>query len=75
VGTLVSPVGAGFSAPLPERVAPEYPTGPSAAERTRALVLSTLKSRALRRHLDQADVVHYPFTVPVPRAWPHQRLP
>ena len=71
--TVVGPVGAGFSQGLPERVAPEFPTGPSNAARAKALALSAVRRRRLQRHLTHATVVHYPFTVRVPAPLPGQR--
>lgn len=73
VSTLVAPAAAGFSVGVPEQVAPEYPTGASTRARSRALVLGTLSRRRLSRRIAHADVVHYPFTVPVPPRRPEQR--
>ena len=67
VRALVAPVGAGFAeGRLPERVAPEYPTGAATTDRLRALALAVVRRRRLRRYTAGADVLHYPFTVPVP---------
>jgi glycosyltransferase involved in cell wall biosynthesis len=66
VRTLVSPAGVGFSSDLPEQVAPEFSTGASSAGRAKALVLAPFRRGRLRARLAGADVVHYPFTVPVP---------
>ncbi len=66
VRALVAPVGAGFAGGLPERVASEFPTGPGQADRLRALALGTLLRRRLQRYTAGAEVLHYPFTVPVP---------
>jgi glycosyltransferase involved in cell wall biosynthesis len=71
--TLVAPVGCGFSNGLPEQVVAEYPTGESSAARARALVLGTVRRRRIARRIAGADVVHYPFTVPVPGATHGQR--
>jgi glycosyltransferase involved in cell wall biosynthesis len=68
VATLVSITGAGFSHGPPEQVAPEFPTGSSASARARALLVGALRRRRLAARLGDADVVHYPFTVPVPAA-------
>jgi glycosyltransferase involved in cell wall biosynthesis len=73
VSTLVAPVGRGFSQGLPERVAPEFPTGASSAARVRALGLAAVRRRKLRRHVRHASVVHFPFTVRVPATLPGQR--
>jgi glycosyltransferase involved in cell wall biosynthesis len=66
VSTLVSPAASGFTQGLPERVAPEYPTGPSNRQRAKALVLGTLRWRALTRRTGNATVMHFPFSVPIP---------
>jgi len=73
VRTVVAPVAAGFSQGLQEQVAPEYPTGPSSRDRVVALVMGVLRGRRLSRRTAGAEVVHYPFTVPVPRPHPLQR--
>jgi glycosyltransferase involved in cell wall biosynthesis len=73
VSTLVSPVGQGFSAGVPERVALSYRTGKSQAQRTVALVLGTMQGRSLSKQLAGASVVHYPFTVPIPAPRDGQR--
>lgn len=64
----VARVGAGFSAGIPERVADGVTGGPGTAERVRTLVQSARHRRALHAAMRPADVVHYPFTAPVP--WP-----
>jgi glycosyltransferase involved in cell wall biosynthesis len=73
ISTLVAPVARGFSGPLAERVAVSYPSARS--DRTRALALLRAGARRtdLRRHAQDAAVVHYPFTVPMPPARAHQR--
>jgi glycosyltransferase involved in cell wall biosynthesis len=73
VRTLVAPVAAGFSPGLPEQVAAEYRTGTSASLRARALLLAQLRRRRLAARLTGTDVVHYPFTVPVPAAGRRRR--
>lgn len=73
VQAVVSPVARGFSAPLPEAVAEEFPTGPGTVARTRALLLAGLRHRRLSRRIALAGVVHYPFTVPIPAAVAGQR--
>lgn len=70
VSTLVSPVAAGFSPGVREQIAPEYPTGRSDRERARALVLGVLRQKRLAARTATAAVLHFPFTVPIPR--PHQ---
>ncbi len=74
--TLVAPVGRGFSGAsgnLPETVVEEFPTGAAISARARALVLAAVRRGALRRRTAGADVVHHPFTVPVPPAGRGQR--
>jgi glycosyltransferase involved in cell wall biosynthesis len=66
ISTLVAPVARGFSQPLSEQVAPEYPTGVANSQRARALVLGGLRRQRLGRRIAGGSVVHYPFTVPVP---------
>lgn len=65
VRTLVSRAAAGFS-PGHETVVTEYPHARTSRERTRALAVALSRRRQLGRHLVGAEVVHYPFTVPVP---------
>jgi glycosyltransferase involved in cell wall biosynthesis len=57
----------GFSAGIPERVVSEVRGGKSTRERLQAVATATLRSRAIRAQMASADVVHFPFTVPVPR--------
>lgn len=71
--TLVSPAAAGFTTGLPERVTHLFPTGESDQERTRALLVGLARHRSLARLLEGAEVVHYPLTVPIPRAAAGQR--
>lgn len=74
VSALVAPAAQGFTrGQLPEAVASEYLTGPRPSDRIRALVVGTVRRRALRRHLAGASVIHFPFTVPVPPPLPSQR--
>ncbi len=63
----VPATAAGFSAGIPERVAAHVTTGPSTGERLRALAEARLRSGDVLREMRQADVVHFPFTVSVPR--------
>src|SRR6188508_3307703 len=53
---------------LPSVVAAGYPASTSAPGRLRAMGGARLLPGPLRRHLERADVVHYPLTVPVPPA-------
>ena len=64
VPTLAPDAGGG----LPSVVAAGYPASTSAPGRLRAMGSTWLRPGALRRHLERADVVHYPLTVPVPPA-------
>lgn len=56
----------GFSEGIPERVVPEVTGGPSSAQRMVAVAQATLWGVRIRRGMAAADVVHFPFTVPVP---------
>ncbi|MGV8977996.1 MAG: glycosyltransferase family 4 protein [Cellulomonas sp.] len=62
----VSSIGQGFAAGIPERTVTQVKGGTS----TRARVITLLQAAARRRSIvagwSGADVVHYPFTVPVP---------
>lgn len=63
---LVPQAASGFSAAIPERVVPGLNGGPSTLNRISTLASATLRSRSIRALMDDADVVHYPFTVAVP---------
>jgi glycosyltransferase involved in cell wall biosynthesis len=56
----------GFSAGIPEVVLP-LRTGASTSERLRAVAAASLRARHLAPGLRDARIVHYPFTIPVPR--------
>ncbi len=62
VPTLAPDAGGG----LPSVVAAGYPASSSTPGRLRAMGSTWLRPGPLRRHLERADVVHYPLTVPVP---------
>jgi glycosyltransferase involved in cell wall biosynthesis len=47
-------------------VAAGYPASATTPGRLRAMGSTWLRPGGLRRHLERADVVHYPLTVPVP---------
>lgn len=64
----VSRVGEGFSAGLPERVVRHVDGGPSTTDRLRTLARAARYRRGILASMQPADVVHYPFTAPVP--WP-----
>jgi glycosyltransferase involved in cell wall biosynthesis len=53
---------------LPSVVAAGYPASTTTPGRLRAMCTTALRPGALRRHVERADVVHYPLTVPVPPA-------
>ena len=57
----------GFSQGIDERVIGETRGGGSTAARLRAVASSTIFGPAIRRQMASAQVVHFPFTVPVPR--------
>ena len=53
---------------LPSVTARELPFAHTGARRIPAMRLSAAASRAIRRVLHEIDVLHYPLTVPIPRA-------
>lgn len=64
---LVPAAAAGAVPGVPEVLAPEITPGASTAARLRTLVAATLRRRRLLARV-APGVVHYPFTVPLPRA-------
>jgi glycosyltransferase involved in cell wall biosynthesis len=62
VPTLAPDAGAG----LPTVVATGYRASTTTPGRLRAMAAATLRPGGMRERLDDADVVHYPLTVPVP---------
>lgn len=58
---------AGFSAGIPEVVVDTVRTGASTSERLRAVVAASTRARSAAPGLATARVVHFPFTIPVPR--------
>jgi glycosyltransferase involved in cell wall biosynthesis len=58
---------AGFSEGIPERVLSRVHGGPTTIDRLRMVATATVLGRQIRRELADARVVHFPFTVPVPR--------
>lgn len=64
----VARVGAGFGGSSAERVITAIEGGPSTADRLRTLVQAARHRRSILRLIGPVDVVHYPFTAPVP--WP-----
>jgi glycosyltransferase involved in cell wall biosynthesis len=56
----------GFSEGIPERVIAGVRGGPSTAKRLLAVASATVRAGSIRRAMSAADVVHFPFSVPVP---------
>ncbi|NMR20881.1 glycosyltransferase family 1 protein [Cellulomonas fimi] len=69
----VGRVAAGFSAGIPEVVVPEVDGGPSTRERVQTLLGAARHRHAILGRMGGADVMHVPFTAPVP--WPPAGLP
>lgn len=67
VTALVSHAGRGFADGPGERVVPQISGGGSTRARMRTLAQGVRHRRAVHRLLADTDVVHYPFSVPVPR--------
>ncbi|MDX6598099.1 MAG: hypothetical protein QOE87_1986 [Gaiellales bacterium] len=67
VTAYVAAVGAGFCLGVPERVVPGIGGGASTRARLTTLVQAAYRRRSIRASWASADVVHYPFTAPVPR--------
>jgi glycosyltransferase involved in cell wall biosynthesis len=63
----VAAIGAGFSEGVPERVVRGVGGGASTRSRLTTLAQAALRRRSIRASWAGADVVHYPFTAPVPR--------
>jgi len=57
----------GMSGALPERVVGGLRAGSSTAARLRTIAAISRRAGAIRRMMSDADVVHYPFTVPAPK--------
>jgi hypothetical protein len=73
VGTLdycayVPPVAPDAGEGLPTVVVTEYRRAHSIPERLLAMTLAGLRPGPLRRHLDGAEIVHYPLTIAIPPA-------
>lgn len=66
--TYVGQIGAGFSPELPEHVVAGVQGGPRTSDRLRTLVQAGRHRHAITSAWRGADVVHFPFTAPVP--WP-----
>lgn len=71
--TYVARVAAGFSGGTPEEVCPEVTGGPSTRDRVRTLIQATYHRGRLLARIGAPDVVHFPFTAPVP--WPASGTP
>jgi glycosyltransferase involved in cell wall biosynthesis len=52
---------------LPTEVVSEYPSGRTSLLKVYGLASGALRRRRISRHFADIDVVHYPFTVPMPR--------
>jgi glycosyltransferase involved in cell wall biosynthesis len=65
---IVSAAAAGSFAGVEELVVDRVRGGAGSGDRLRSLVRAATPGRAARSLMDRADVVHYPFTVPVPGA-------
>jgi glycosyltransferase involved in cell wall biosynthesis len=57
----------GFSRGIDERVVSGVRGGTSSTQRLRAVASATFRARRIRHLMNDARVVHFPFTVPVPR--------
>ncbi|HET6172431.1 MAG TPA: glycosyltransferase family 1 protein [Gaiellales bacterium] len=66
VTAYVAQIGAGFSQGVPERVVPGVAGGASTRSRLTTLAQAARHRQSIRESWAQADVVHYPFTAPVP---------
>ncbi|WP_158251161.1 glycosyltransferase family 1 protein [Cryobacterium sp. Y11] len=55
----------GFSAGIAEHVIESVTVGPTTRDRLVGLAQITARTRSIRRSMADADVVHFPFTVPV----------
>ena len=73
VTAMVSRAGCGVAEGPDERVVPQFAGGGSTLDRMRTLAQGRRHRSALHHLLADADVVHYPFSVPVPR--PPRRTP
>ena len=63
---LQPPAARGVDGGLPSEVATEYLDARTVPRRLLAMSLATARPRALRRRLEDAAVVHYPFTLRIP---------
>ena len=51
---------------LPTEVVPEYRRARTIPERLAAMALAAARPGPLRRHLEDASIVHYPLTIAIP---------
>jgi glycosyltransferase involved in cell wall biosynthesis len=65
---------AGFSRGIPETVIASIRVSPSNAGRLKAIASIVARSLSIRRVIAGVDVVHFPFTVPVPRPARNQAM-
>jgi glycosyltransferase involved in cell wall biosynthesis len=63
---LQPPAARGVDGGLPSEVAKEYLDARTVPRRLLAMSLATARPRALRRRLEDAALVHYPFTLRIP---------
>jgi glycosyltransferase involved in cell wall biosynthesis len=62
----------GFSHGIPEEIVSGIHAGGSTVDRLRTTAGLQLRASAIRRRFDAFDVVHFPFTVPMPKPGPRQ---
>lgn len=67
-------IAAGFSQGVPEIVIDSVSAGPTTRDRLLAVGSATVHTRSIRQAMAAASVVHYPFTVAVPRPSRRQAL-
>ena len=64
----VSRTAAGFATAIPEHVVDGVTGGPTTPQRIATIAQARRQRAEIRRQQEHTDVVHYPFTAPVP--WP-----
>lgn len=57
----------GFGQGMPENIVTGLPSGGSTSARLRTVASLSVRAPQLRSEMSHADVVHYPFTVPLPK--------
>ena len=67
VTAFIPEMARGFGDGLSEYVVTGLPDGGSTTDRLRAVTTLALRAPQLRKLMSGADVVHYPFTVPMPK--------